>query len=187
VARGLPSTPAETCRFRTAVGPPAAPGGSGGICAVFASRAVEAFPFAVSCAAIGILTCTLGFVLAVVVTASNVHGTAAVGPLLNKAATAGWLPAHVNFDGIYTGARMNAAVKPHGLDVQVSTKPSDARGFRPVPLRWRIERNFGMHTNGYRRLTRNLEQDASAAENAVEMANFYRVLKAYGGQIDSRM
>lgn len=132
-----------------------------------------------------ILTCSLGFVLAVVVTAANVHDTAAVGLVLDKAAAAGWQPKRVNVDGIYTGARMDAAVTPHGLEVQVSSKPSDVPGFTPVPLRWRVERTFGMHTNGYRRLTRNLEQDAPAAENAVEMANFHRVLKAYGRQIDA--
>jgi len=131
-----------------------------------------------------VLTCSLGFVLAVVVTAANVHDTAAAGPLLDKAAAAGWHPKRVNVDGIYTGERMDAAVKPHGLDVQISSKPADMAGFVPLPLRWRIERTFGIHTNGYRRLTRNLEQDATAAENAVEMANFHRVLKAYGRQID---
>jgi putative transposase len=68
--------------------------------------------------------------------------------------------------------------------VQVSSKPADVAGFTPLPLRWRIERTFGTHTNGYRRLTRNLEQDATAAENAVEMANFHCVLKVYGRQID---
>jgi putative transposase len=131
-----------------------------------------------------VLTCSLGFVLAVVVTAANVHDTAVAGPLLDKAAAAGWLPKRVNVDGIYTGERMDVAAGRHDLDVQVSSKPADVAGFTPLPLRWRIERTFGTHTNGYRRLTRNLEQDATAAENAVEMANFHCVLKVYGRQID---
>src|SRR5918911_4368649 len=129
-----------------------------------------------------VLTCSLGFVLGVLVTAANVHDTAAAGPLLDRAADAGWLPKRVNVDGIYTGERMEAAVEPYGLDVQLSSKPADAAGFVPLPLRWRIERTLGTHTNGYRRLTRNLEQDATAAENAVELANFHRVLKLYGRQ-----
>ena len=131
-----------------------------------------------------ILTCSLGFVLAVVVTAANVHDTAAAGPLLDKAADAGWQPKRVNVDGIYTGERMDAAAGRHKLNVQLSSKPADLPGFTPLPLRWRIERTFGTHTNGYRRLTRNLEHDAAAAENAVELANFHRLLKAYGRQID---
>jgi putative transposase len=131
-----------------------------------------------------VLTCSLGFVLAVMVTAANVHDTAAAGPLLDKAADAGWLPKRVNVDGIYTGERMEAAAGRHDLAVQVSSKPAHVAGFTPLPLRWRIEATFGTHTNGYRRLTRNLEQDAAAAENAVEIANFHRVLKAYARQID---
>lgn len=133
-----------------------------------------------------VLTCSLGFVLAVVVTAANVHDTAAAGPLLDKAMDEGWSPKRVNVDGIYTGERMEAAAGRHDLAVQVSGKPAEASGFTPWPLRWRIEATFGMQTNCYRRLTRNLEQDATAAENAVEIVNFHRVLKAYRRQIDYR-
>ena len=131
-----------------------------------------------------ILTCSLGFVLAVLVTAANVHDTAAAGPLLDKAVQAGWLAKRVNVDGIYTGERMEAAAERHSLAVQVSTKPAEIAGFTPLPLRWRIEATFGTQTNCYRRLTRNLEQDAPAAENAVELVNCHRVLKAYARQID---
>jgi putative transposase len=133
-----------------------------------------------------VLTGSLGFVLAVVVTAANVHDTAAAGPLLDKAAEQGWSPKRVNVDGIYTGERMEAAADRHAVAVQVSSKPAEVAGFTPLPLRWRSEATFGTQTNCYRRLTRNLEQDATAAENAVELANFHRVLKAYGRQIDGR-
>jgi putative transposase len=134
-----------------------------------------------------VLTCSLGFVLAVMVAAANVHHTAAAGPLLDKAADAGWLPKRVNADAIYTSERMEAAVKPYGLDVQISSRPADVAGFAPLPLRRRIGRTFGTHTNGYRRLTRNLEQDASAAENAVEIVHFHRVLiRSTKGEDESR-
>ncbi len=36
-----------------------------------------------------VLTCSLGFVLAILVTAANVHDTQATGPLLDRAAAAG--------------------------------------------------------------------------------------------------
>jgi putative transposase len=74
---------------------------------------------------------------------------------------------------------MDAAAARHELDVQVSTRAPDTVGFTPLPLRWRIEQTFGTQINRYRRLTRNLEQSPAAAENAVEVANFHRVLKAY--------
>jgi putative transposase len=63
----------------------------------------------------------------------------------------------------------------------VSSPEAGAKGFKPLPLRWRIEATFGTQTNRYRRLTRNLEQSPKAAEDAVEIANFHRVLRAYSG------
>jgi putative transposase len=132
-----------------------------------------------------VLSCSLGLVLGVLVTPANVHDTQAVAPLLERAATDGWAPERVKVDGIYTGPRMAAAAERHALDVQVSTKPAEAAGFTPLPLRWRLEASFGTQTNRYRRLTRNLEQSPGAAENAVELANFHRVLKIYGREIDS--
>jgi hypothetical protein len=131
-----------------------------------------------------ILTCSLGFVLGVLATPADVHDTQAVGPLLDRVAAQGWAPKRVKVDGIYTGERMNAAAARHDLDVEVTTRPPDAKGLTPLPIRWRIERIFGTQTIHYRRLTRNLEQGATAAENAVEIANFHRVLKAYCRESD---
>ena len=45
---------------------------------------------------------------------------------------------------------------------------------------------FGTLTNRYRRLTRNLEQSPQAAEDAVEIANFHRVLRAHSRDQDFR-
>ena len=126
-----------------------------------------------------VLTCSLGFVLAVLATPANVHDTKAAGPVLDRAAEQGWAPKRLKVDGIYTGERMDAAVAHHDLEVEITTRPPDAKGFTPLPLRWRIERIFGTQTNHYRRLTRNLEQSAEASENALEVANLHRVLKAY--------
>lgn len=125
------------------------------------------------------LCCSLGFLLAVLVTAANVHDTAAAAPLLDRAAGNGWAPERVKVDGIYVGARMAAAAEQHEVEVQVSSKEAGVKGFKPLPLRWRIEATFGTQTNRYRRLTRNLEQSPKAAEDAMEIANFHRVLRAY--------
>jgi putative transposase len=131
-----------------------------------------------------ILTCSLGFVLAVLVTAANVHDTAAAGALLDRAAENGWAPERLKVDGIYVGPRMATAADRHKLDVQVSSREAGTKGFHPLPLRWRIEATFGTHTNRYRRLTRNLEQSPQAAEDAVEITNFHRVLRAYSRSQD---
>ena len=126
-----------------------------------------------------VLTCSLGFVLATLVTAANVHDTAAAGWLLDRAAAAGWAPERVKVDGIYIGERMRQAAKPHGVEVQVTTREREVKGFKPLPLRWRIEGTFGSLTNRYHRLTRNLEQSPTAAEDAVTIANCHRLLRVY--------
>jgi putative transposase len=132
-----------------------------------------------------ILTCSLGFVLGVLVTPANVHDTQAAGPLLDRVAQDGWSPERVKVDGIYTGPRMAEAARRHNLDVQVSTRPPAVKEFMPLPLRWRVEATFGTQTNRYRRLTRNLEQTPAAAEDAIEIANCHRVLKNYSRNIDN--
>ncbi|MCJ2126912.1 transposase [Methylobacterium sp. J-077] len=126
-----------------------------------------------------VLTCSLGFVLASLVTAANVHDTQAAGLLFDRAARNGWAPERIKVDGIYVGARMEQAAAAHGLDIQVTTRERDAKGFKPLPLRWRIEATFGTLTNRSRRLTRNLEQTPEAAEDAIDIANCHRLLKAY--------
>jgi putative transposase len=124
-----------------------------------------------------VLTCSFGFVLAVLVSAANLHDTYGLAPLLERAREAGWDVGRVKVDGIYTGPTVRSAAARHGVDVQVSARDPAARGFEPLPVRWRIEATFGTLTNRYRRRTRNLEQSADAAENLVEIANLRRVLR----------
>ena len=124
-----------------------------------------------------VLTCSFGFVLAVLVSAANLHDTHGLALLLARAAEAGWNLEQVKVDGIYTGPTVRAAAERHGVDVQVSLRDPAAGSFVPLPVRWRIEATFGTLTNRYRRLTRNLEQSQDAAENLVELANLRRVLR----------
>jgi putative transposase len=126
-----------------------------------------------------VLTCSRGFVLAALVTAANVHDTQAAGWVFDRAAQAGWAPERVKVDGIYTGARMDEAAARHGLDVQVSTREPEEKGFRPLPLRWRIEATFGTLSTRDRRLTRHWEHSPAAAEDAISIANCHRLLRAY--------
>ena len=71
------------------------------------------------------------------------------------------------------------------VEFQVSSREPEAKGFTPLPLRWRIEATFGTTTNRYRRLTRNLEQHANCAEDAFELAHFRRVLRVYARDVHS--
>jgi putative transposase len=124
-----------------------------------------------------VLTCSFGFILAILVSAANLHDTHGLAPLLERADQAGWDLERIKVDGIYAGPTVRAGATRHGVDVQVSLRDPAARGFAPLPLRWRIEATFGTLTNRYRRLTRNLEQSHDAAENVVQIANLRRVLR----------
>jgi putative transposase len=132
-----------------------------------------------------ILTCSLGFILAVIVTAANVHDTKAVDTLLERATENGWSLERVNVDGIYVGPTVDAAAQRHGVDFQVATRDGDTKpqGFKPLPLRWRLEATFGTLSNRYRRLTRNWEETPKNSEDAVELANCHRLIRNYGRDI----
>lgn len=112
-------------------------------------------------------------------TAANAHDTQPVGALLDRAAGDGWAVERVKVDGIYVGPRVAQAATEHGVDVQVTPRDADAKGFKPLPLRWRVEATFGTLSNRWHRLTRNLEQSSAAAEDAVSIANCHRLLRAY--------
>ena len=124
-----------------------------------------------------VLTCSFGFLLAVFVSAASLHDTHGLAPLLEQAEATGWSLERIKVDGIYTGPTVRAAAARHDVEVQVVLRDPAIRGFAPLPLRWRIEATFGTLTNRYRRLTRNLEQSADAAENLIEIANLRRVLR----------
>jgi len=124
-----------------------------------------------------VLTCSVGFLLAVFVSAASLHDTHGLAPLLEQADATGWKLERIKVDGIYMGPTVRAAAERYEVEVQVMLRDPASRGFAPLPLRWRIEATFGTLTNRYRRLTRNLEQSADAAENLVEVANLRRVLR----------
>ena len=87
-----------------------------------------------------VLTCSLGFVLAVLVTMANMRDTQPVAALLALAAQDGWSIERVKVDGIYVGPRVAQAATDYSVDVQVTTRERDQNGFRPLPLRWRGSR-----------------------------------------------
>lgn len=132
-----------------------------------------------------VLTCSLGFVLAVIVTAANVHDTKVVDALLDRSTENGYNIKQVKVDGIYIGSTVEAAAQHHDVEFQVTTRDSEVKpqGFKPLPLRWRIEATFGTLSNRYRRLTRNLECSSQNSEDAVEIANCHRVIRNFSRDI----
>lgn len=123
----------------------------------------------------------MGLLLAVVVTAANVHDTAPLADLLNRAKDVGWVIQRAKVDGIYVGPKVEEASRAFGIDFEVTMKPANRTGtpFIPLPLRWKVEATNGTNTNRYRRLTRNLEASLQAAEDALLIASVRRVLNLY--------
>jgi putative transposase len=132
-----------------------------------------------------VLSCSLGFVLAVVVTPASVHDTKAAELVLDRAVENGFTIERAKVDAIYTGPTIDAVSGLYKVEFQVSTRETGLKGFTPLPLRWRIEATFGTATNRYRRRTRNLEQHAKSAEDAFELAHFRRVLRVYARDVYS--
>src|SRR5688572_29491470 len=96
-------------------------------------------------------------------TPASVHDTKAAEMVLERAVENGFTIARAKVDAIYTGPTIEAVSGLHKVEFQVSSRETGAKGFAPLPLRWRIEATFGTATNRYRRLTRNLEQHAKSA------------------------
>jgi putative transposase len=127
------------------------------------------------------LSCSLGFVLAVVVTPAS--DTKAAELVLDRAVENGFTIERAKVDAIDTGPTIEAVSGLYKVEFQVSTREPEVKGFAPLPLRWRID--FGTSTNRYRRLTRNLEQHAKSAEDAFERAHFRRILRVYARDVHS--
>ncbi len=101
-----------------------------------------------------VITDTLGLVLAVLVTAANVHDTTGGKLLLDDLAAAHPGVPKVWADGGYQNSIFNHGARL-GIDVEVVQRPR-TKGFEPLPKRWVIERTFGWLMQ-YRRLARDYE------------------------------
>ncbi|MFE1837275.1 IS5 family transposase [Streptomyces sviceus] len=88
-----------------------------------------------------LITDTLGLVLAVLVTAANVHDTTGGKLLLDDLAAA-----HPNVTKVWADGGYQNSIFNHGaglgIDVEVVQRPR-VKGFEPLPKRWVIERTFG--------------------------------------------
>ncbi|MFD8305149.1 IS5 family transposase [Streptomyces sp. NPDC059690] len=101
-----------------------------------------------------LITDTLGLVLAVLVTAANVHDTNGGKQLLDDLAAHHPSVTKVCADGGYQSSIVNHGAG-HGSDVEVVPR-TRVKGFEPLPKRWVIERAFGWLMQ-HRRLVRNYE------------------------------
>jgi transposase len=113
----------------------------------------------------GIATDVIGLLIAVLVTAANVHDNAIGTALLDKVAahnpsvTKAWVDAGFKNAVVAHGAAL-------GIDVEVVARDPDARGFAPVPKRWVVEQTWGTLML-HRRLVRDYETLPASAESMI--------------------
>lgn len=88
-----------------------------------------------------LITDTLGLVLAVLVTAANVHDTVGGKYLPDDLAARHPSVVKIWADGGYQSSIFNHGAD-HGIDVGVVQR-TRTKGFEPLPKRWVIERTFG--------------------------------------------
>jgi transposase len=125
-----------------------------------------------------VLTCSAGFLLAVLVTAAGLHDKHGVDPLLARAHASGWRLRRLVGDGSYAGEDVAGDAARHGATFAVAPRPRERAGFVPIPLRWRVEQALGILTTRNRRLVRDWEQLPEVSETVMVVANLRRLIRA---------
>ncbi len=72
-------------------------------------------------------------------------------------------------DGNYTGPLGDYLRASCGVELEVVAKPTDQRGFVPIPKRWVVERTFAWFGR-FRRLARDYETHAAVSEAFLSLA-----------------
>ncbi|MER6312051.1 IS5 family transposase [Streptomyces sp. NPDC001657] len=116
----------------------------------------------------GIVTDTIGLLLAVLVTAASVQDSVAGTQLLDQVATRHPGIRKVWVDGGYRQHLVEHAATV-GIDMEITTRPPGTRGFAPVPKRWAVERTYGWLML-HRRLARDYEALPARSEAMIHLA-----------------
>src|SRR3954452_3329215 len=113
---------------------------------------------------------TLGFLIAVVVTAAKVQDYHGAPPTLRRAQES-WPGLQVVWgDGIYEKQWLIDWTRSEcGWELQVVKRSDQEKGFKVVPKRWVVERTFGW-LGRYRRLSKDYEKLPETSEAMIQMA-----------------
>jgi transposase len=116
----------------------------------------------------GIITDTLGLLLAVIVTAAGISDNVIGNALLDRATTThptltkAWVDAGFKVKTVEHGATL-------GVDVEIVTKDPQVKGFSVVKRRWVVERTLGWLMQ-HRRLARDYEALPGNSESMITLA-----------------
>jgi putative transposase len=120
---------------------------------------------------------TMGNLLSVLAHAANIGERAGAEQLLLKVPEPLWSRLEkILADGGYEGADFQAWVKAtFGVDLEISLRPREKKGFVLVPIRWVVERTFAW-LGRYRRLSKDYECLTENSEGMVYLASIRRLL-----------
>ena len=120
---------------------------------------------------------TLGNLLKVIAHAANIGERAGAEQLLLKVPEPLWSRLEkILADGGYEGADFQAWVnQTFQVELEISLRPRDTKGFVLVPIRWVVERTFAW-LGRYRRLSKDYERLTEHSEGMVYLASISRLL-----------
>jgi putative transposase len=126
-----------------------------------------------------ILVDTLGLLIAVAVTAANVDDARAAQQLFARVRGRDFPRLEVVFaDGKYHNHELYAWLKRHrrGYELEVVSRPEGERRFKPLKVRWVVERTFAW-LGRYRRLSKDYEHLPTSSEAVVRIAAVHHSLR----------
>ncbi len=117
----------------------------------------------------------LGLVLAVAVGAANTHDSKGAYPVIRKLFCQGHRGiSKIIGDGGYKGGLATWAKRCFEWTVEI-TIGMKGEGFKPLPVRWKIERTIAW-MNWSRRLAKDYECTTTSSESMIYLSNIHRIL-----------
>jgi putative transposase len=126
-----------------------------------------------------ILVDSLGFLIAVVVTAANVDDARAAQDLFVQVRGRDFPRLRVVFaDGKYHNYALYDWLSVHRRPyrLEIVSRPKGETGFRPLPLRWVVERTYAWQGR-YRGLSKDYEHTPESSETVVRIAAIHHLLQ----------
>jgi transposase len=123
---------------------------------------------------------TLGLLLAVVVTAANVDDGVAAPAVVGKLQPEAFPRLEALFaDNKYHNHAFEAWLKGHGQDkwrLEISSRPAGETSFKPLPIRWVVERTFAW-IGRYRRHSKDYEKRTDSSESMIQISAISLMLR----------
>jgi putative transposase len=123
---------------------------------------------------------TLGLLLAVVVTAANVDDGVAAPKVVGKLEPEAFPRLQAIFaDNKYHNHAFEAWLQEHGKGkwrLEISSRPEGETGFKPLPIRWVVERTFAW-IGRYRRNSKDYEKRTDSSESMIQISSISLMLR----------